>query len=223
MIEDTTGSCEPKGAVAPAMDNQARSHSHEGVSLTADGAVTVAVMEDLGDLVLTVAQRCEDKVAATAHRVACLRAARGGTSGSSQTAGTCLAHPRTKAVSLANEHRSILAHLADAQEELATLMVATIGKILEVDLYKADLVRCEAAQARKRREDEERKLSGLWPEARAIVATLARLGVREGHWSTLTRATEEKIAALILADNMAAGVGSPDDPRIAGPRSRRAR
>jgi hypothetical protein len=132
-------------------------------------------------------------------------------------------HPRTKAVTLANEHRSILKHLTDAQEELGPLLVAAIGKVLEIDFYKADLARCEEAQARKRAEDAEYDASKIWPEARAAVAHLGRLGVREGHWSTLTRATAEKIAALILADNAAAGVGSPDDPQIAGPRSRRAR
>ena len=223
MTKNMIGSCEPARLLAREGDDAAATNCDGSTTLNADGSVAIESIAEGSDWVLSLARRCGENVAAMAHRVACLRAARGGTSNLSQTAGKCLQHPRTKAVTLANEHRSIVKHLADAEEELAPLLVAAIGKVLEIDLYKADLLRCDEALARKRTEDADQRASGIWPEARAAVALLARLGIREGHWSTLTRATAERIAALILADNASAGVGSPDDPRTAGPRSRRAR
>lgn len=223
MTKDTIGSSEPARTFARETDCEVPIVPDAAISLHADGSVTIGALAEVGDLVQAIACRCNERVAAMAHRIACLRAARGGTSDTSQTAGKCLKHPRTKAVALTNEHRSILKALADAQEELGPLLVATLGKMLEVDFYKADLLRCEDAKARKDAEDAEYKLTGMMPEARAAVATLGRLGIREGHWSTMTRPTAEKIAALILADNAEADVGSPDDPRINGPRSRRAR
>jgi len=223
MTKNMFGSCEPARLLARENDDAAATGRDDSINLNADGSVTIASIAEGSDWVLSLARRCGKNVASMAHRVASLRAARGGISNMSLTAGKCLQHPRTKAVTLANEHRSIVKHLADAQEELGPLLVVAIGKVLEIDLYKADLLRCEEALARKRTEDAEQRASGLWPEARAAVALLARLGVREGHWSTLTQATAERIAALILADNASAGVGSPDEPRAAGPRSRRAR
>jgi hypothetical protein len=222
-MNNKIGSHEPARPLARLNTDALHDGNSERVDLNANGSAEVPSLNELGEWVMALAERCGGNVAAMARKIACLRAARGGTSDTSQTALTCLRHPRIKAVTLANEHRSILKHLADAQEELQPLLVATISKVLEIDLYTADLLRWEEAQARKKAADALHKESGILPEARASVAMLARLGILEGHWSTMTRATAEKVAALLLADNAAAGFGSPDDPQISGPRSRRAR
>ena len=185
------------------------------VRLKSDGSVTIAAIDEASDWILEVAMTCENEVAAKAHRVRCLRAARGGTSNTSQTAARFLAHPRLKSVLLANEHRALLHCAAKAQEALRPLMVEVINKMLQVELYLADVQRCEDAIAGKHLREIAQKETGLWPEARCVVSRLAAAGIQEGHWSTITRATEQRIIALLQADNASAGVGSPDDPQMA--------
>jgi hypothetical protein len=197
---------------------------HAGhVRLNNDGSVTMPMMEEGTDWMLDIANQCSAKVAAMVERIRCLRAARGGVSNTSQTAGKFLANPRIKSVTLKNSHRSILKKVADTEEELQPMLVATISKTLELELYKADLQRFEDAIEGKRLEDADQELIKIWPEARAVVTRLAWMGVLEGHWSTVSLTTLDKIKALIFADNAAAGAGSPDDPRIAGERSRKSR
>ena len=184
------------------------------VHLNTDGSVTMTSLDELSTWVLDLAATCGDEVAEKARYVRQLRAARGGPSNTSQTAGRFLAHPRLKSVTLTNDHRALLQRAAKAQEALRPLLVAAIGKMLELELHLADLQRCEDAIEGKRIGDIEQSDTGIWPEARTVVSRLARAGVREGHWSTVTPATEDRIAKLILTDNLLAGVGSPDDPQM---------
>lgn len=184
------------------------------VQLNADGSVTMEALDELSTWVLDIAATCGSEVAGKARYVRQLRAARGGTSNTSQTAGRFLAHPRLKSVTLTNDHRALLERVAKAQEALRPLMVAAISKMLELELHLADLRRCEDAIEGKRLRDMEQSDTCIWPEARSVVSRLGRAGVREGHWSTVTRATEDQIAQLILTDNLLAGVGSPDDPQM---------
>lgn len=184
------------------------------VQLNADGSVTMKALDELSTWVLDIAATCGSEVAEKARYVRQLRAARGGTSNTSQTAGRFLAHPRLKSVTLTNDHRALLQRAAKAQEALRPLLVAAIGKMLELELYLADIKRCEDAIEGKSIGDIEQSDTGIWPEARSVVSRLGRAGVREGHWSTVTRATEDRIAQLILTDNLLAGVGSPDDPQM---------
>ncbi|MFK3889201.1 hypothetical protein [Sphingomonas sp. NPDC079357] len=184
------------------------------VQLNADGSVTMEALDELSTWVLGIAATCGSEVAEKARYVRQLRAAKGGTSNTSQTAGRFLAHPRLKSVTLTNDHRALLERVAKAQEALRPLMVAAISKMLELELHLADLRRCEDAIEGKRLRDMEQSYTCIWPEARSVVSRLGRAGVREGHWSTVTRATEDQIAQLILTDNLLAGVGSPDDPQM---------
>ena len=184
------------------------------VQLNSDGSVTMASLEELSTWVLDVAATCGSEVAEKARYVRQLRAARGGESNTSQTAGRFLAHPRLKSVTLTNDHRALLERVAKAQEALRPLMLAAIRKMLELELHLADLRRCEDAIEGKRLRDMEQSDTCICPEARSVVSRLGRAGVREGHWSTVTRATEDQIAQLILTDNLLAGVGSPDDPQM---------
>lgn len=221
---DTNSSRSVSATAVACPDDPAKNEGDAGlVRLNTDGSVTVPAMQEVTDWFLDISMRCKGKVADMTNRIRCLRAARGGTSNASQTAGKFLAHPRIKSVTLTNDHRSILKTIAEAEEEPRPMMTATIEKILELELYKADLERCEDAIEGKRLEDEDQTLTAIWPEARAVVTLLSRMGVREGHWSTLSRATTEKIAGLIFADNTAANAGSPIDPRVAGERSRKSR
>lgn len=193
------------------------------VRFEADGSVAVAALEEGVEWLLALAEQANTKVAKSAHRAGCLRAARGGSSHVSHNSRRNLVHPRMKAGILDNDHFALLTRIADTQEELAPLLVASVEKVLELDLYKADLQRCEDAMQRQRQDRAEIKLSGIYPEAREVVARLAVRGIREGHWSTVTSGTIEKIAALILADSAEAGFGSPDNPKVEPMRARKSR
>lgn len=169
-------------------------------------------MESVAEAVLRVAERCEDSVAQIAYSIRCLQAARGGTSGTSQTAASHLAHHRLKSVPLATAHRTLLEAVARSEETAAAAVGTAAERMLELEIHRANLRRCEAAIEERARDKVESK-SGVLAQARRVVAKLGRLGVLEGHWSTVTSATAEKMAAMILADNAAAGLGLPDNPR----------
>ena len=109
--------------------------------------------------------------------------------------------------------RSLSTALARAEAALAALLAQVLKKQLEVEIYRADLLRCEAAIERQRENRKVYKEFKILPIARGVIARLARRGIMESHWSTVRRETLDKIADLLLADNAAAGVGSPDNPR----------
>jgi hypothetical protein len=170
-------------------------------------------MAKASELVLGLAEECEESVAGIAHDIRCLRAARGGTGGTSQTAAAHLAHPRLKSTPLEDAYTSLQEGVARSEEVATEAVAIAVKRILELEIQRASLRRCELAVA-QRRESKIADQSGVLAQARRVVAQLSRLGVAEGHWSTVSRPTIEKIFALIMADNIAAEVGSPSNPKM---------
>lgn len=172
----------------------------------------LSVLEDASEVVLRAAERCEDEVAEHAHIIRCLRASRGGTSGTSQTARTQLRHHRLKAMALEDAHLTLTQAIYNKEDKLKPLLRDVLDKLLELEIHRANLARCEEA-IEQRAKEKAAEESGVLVQASRVVASLARRGVQEGHWSTVSAASIEKIRALIMEDNAAAGLGSPDKPR----------
>lgn len=186
---------------------------HERQSRNINEPASLPFMEGVAERVLRIAEQSEASVAQIAHSIRCLRAARGGTSGTSQTAASHLAHHRLKSVPLADAHRALLEAVARSEEAVAAAVGTAAERMLELEIHRANFRRCKAAME-ERAQDKVASKTGVLKQAREVVAKLGRLGVLEGHWSTVTSSTAEKIAAMILADNAAAGLGSPDNPRM---------
>lgn len=182
------------------------------LALESDTTADLAMMAGVSEVLLAAAEQCDEDVAKIAHDIRCLRAARGGTGGTSQTAANHLAHHRLKSVPLADARRSLLEAVFKTQDALKPLLIVTAKKLLELEIHRANLQRCDAAIERDAEEKAASK-AGVLTQARHVVTKLARRGVLEGHWSTIRPETIDKIADLIMADNVAAGVGSPDHPR----------
>jgi len=176
------------------------------------GTANLPVLADVSEAVLRAAEQCEGEVAAAAYFIRCQRAARGGTSGTSQTAAVHLAHHRLKSVPLDDAYRALQETIYRAEEALRAPMRETLDKLLKLEIHRANLARCEAAIEQRAR-DKTADRTGVLSQARRVVESLGRLGVMEGHWSTISTATIREFHALIMADNAAAGVGSPDAPR----------
>ena len=170
-------------------------------------------IDGASEIVMRAAEECEDSVAQIAHAIRCLRAARGGTSGTSQTAANHLAHPRLKSVPLEDAYMSLQEAVARCEGKVKVEVRTALQSILELEIQRASLRRCEVAMERRARSKAADK-SGVLAQARRVVAKLNRLGIAEGHWSTVSPRTIEKFAAMIKADNIAADVGSPDSPRM---------
>lgn len=171
------------------------------------------MMADVSEIVMRAAAVCEGEAAQVVHAIRCLRAARGGTSGASQTAATHLAHHRLKSVPLADAKRALEESIFRTEDGLKPLLHSVVERLLTLEIHQANLRRCEEAIER-RAQDKGASGAGVLPQARRVVDSLGRMGVMEGHWSTVSRTTIEKMFALIMADNVAAGVGSPDQPRM---------
>ena len=178
----------------------------------ADRTTIQPVLEDASEVVLRAAERCEDEVAAIAHKIRCLRASRGGTSGTSQTARTQLRHHRLKAMALEDAHHTLTEAICKKEDKLKPLLRDALYKLLDLEIHRANLARCEEA-IEQRAKEKAAEESGVLVQARRVVASLARRGVQEGHWSTVSAASIEKMRVLIMEDNAAAGFGSADNPR----------
>ncbi|AOR76445.1 hypothetical protein [Novosphingobium resinovorum] len=187
---------------------------HEAVHHCDDDPAAPSFTMEASAILLRAAERCGEDLAQTAHDVRCLQAARGGNGATSQTAALHLAHHRLKAVDLQKAHGMIEKNIAQTEAALAPLVAQALEKMLDLEVYRADLERCEIALERRENNRSVYNEFRILEQARSVVGRLARLGVQEGHWSTVTRRTLEKIAAMILADNEAAGFGSPDNPRM---------
>lgn len=204
MMEDDDSRLQPATDGARPFDVAARG--------SASGAPSL--LDDVNGWILQVVGMQDTAVARRARHVATLRASRGGKTHVGHNARRDLAHPRLKSVLLEDDHRSILSYIATGEEELARLSVSVLDKMLALESLRVDLMRCEEALDKRAAEEAEYELAKIYPEARAVVGRLAALGIREGHWSTLTDATIRRVAHLIMAATDAAGVGSPDDPQI---------
>lgn len=179
----------------------------------AGDAPAFAAVNGASEIVLRVAEECEDSVAQIAHAIRCLRAARGGTSGTSQTAANHLAHPRLKSVPLEDAHMSLQEAVARCEGAVKAAVGTALQSILELEIQRANLRRCEIAVERRAR-SKAADQTGVLVQARRVVTKLNRMGIAEGHWSTVSSRTIEKFAAMMMADNVAAEVGSPDSPRM---------
>lgn len=186
----------------------------DGADLNTNGSATLATLLALSEIARKIGERCGGVLAEMSHDIRCLRAARGGTSGTSQTAAAHLAHHDLKSVPLEDAHLAKSVALARAEAELASLLTQTLEKQLEVEIYRNDLSRCEAAMERQKERRAVYKEFRVLAQARSVVARLADHGIMEGHWSTVTHQTLNRIADLLREDNVAAGVGSPDNPRM---------
>lgn len=202
---------EPVNPVA--REERADENKHKALGGRAGAAPAFSAFGDASEIVLRVAEECEDSVAQIAHAIRCLRAARGGSSGTSQTAANHLVHPRLKSVPLEDAHLALTEAVARCEGAMKVAVGDAVQSILEFELQCANLRRCEIAVERRTQSKAADK-TGVLVQARRVVAKLNRLGIAEGHWSTVNSQTIEKFAAMMMADNIAAEVGSPDSPRM---------
>lgn len=198
---------------AVAREERAEKIKHDDLFGHPGDAPAFSPIERASEILLRVAEECEGSVAQIAHEIRCLRAARGRNSGTSQTAAAHLAHPRLKSVPLEVAHSSLQEAVARCEGAAKVTVGKALQSLLELEVQRASLRRCEIAIERQAQSKAADK-SGVLAQARQVVAKLNRLGIAEGHWSTVSRRTIEEFAAMMKADNVAAGVGSPDSPRM---------
>ena len=142
------------------------------------------------------------------------RAARGGTSGVSQTARSHLESHDLLSTPLDKARVTLMRERSQVQHEYMDALLKLVGAGMALELNQANLDRCEEAIAARKQQQRLDQSSKLYAEARRFVDRAYKHGIMEGHWPTMRESTFHAFVAALKADHAAANWGSADAPRF---------